>query len=209
MIQLNSNRLEEYITLREELIQSLAHSRNILNATATFMVASFAWYFGQAHEGRIAVSGFAIFLYLVLMLSMLLYTVTANQAFRVGAYIAVFWESRDSDRRLAWHRLNRRGPSGSFRIPNVASIVYFTAGVTVSALLGQSILARTARQFEPLVTVAMVGFVQIFLSLNISRYLREQRNYFEREWRRISESPALQSQIHDDYETIPSRIMLP
>ena len=93
MIQLNSNRLEEYITLREELIQSLTHSRNILNATATFMVASFAWYFGQMHEGRIAISGFVFFLYLVLLLSMVLYTVTANQAFRVGAYIAVFWET--------------------------------------------------------------------------------------------------------------------
>ena len=209
MVQLDSNRFEEYITLREELVQSLPHSRNILNATATFMIASFAWYFGHAYEARIAVSGFAFFIYLVLLLSMILYTVTAGQAYRVGSYIAVFWESRDPERHLAWLRLNRRGPSGSFRIPNVGSVVYCSAGMTVFVLLVISAFTRGTGQAEPIETATAIGLVQMFLALNISKYLREQRDYFEREWRHISESSQLQSQIHDGFETVFPRIIRP
>ncbi|OGZ96459.1 MAG: hypothetical protein A3J10_01250 [Candidatus Sungbacteria bacterium RIFCSPLOWO2_02_FULL_54_10] len=98
--QADYNRAEEYITLRDELRELLTHSRFILYVTSAFVVGALAWYMGKSETPYVGPAAFAFFLYAVLGLSCLIYINSFSQAFRIGGYIAVFWESRDPDIRL-------------------------------------------------------------------------------------------------------------
>lgn len=202
MIQADTNRFEEYIALRAELLQLLANSRQILYVTAAFMVASFAWYLGQPAATRIAISGFAFFLLLVLSLSAAIYTINTNQIYRIGGFLAVFWESRDPDRHLSWHRFNRRGPAGGF-LPDAAMLVYLSSTSITVILLVLTALTGQTRPPEPILPVMLLGIAEVLLFSQVSRYLRLRRDRLERDWRGIRGSRERQNEIHDEYETIP------
>ena len=203
MMQGNTNRYEEYIALRAELILLLTASRQIMYVTVAFLVASIAWYLGQPATDRIGVSAFTLFLYLGLLLSGTIYVINSNQVYRIGGFLAVFWDSRDSDRRLSWHRFNRRGPTGGF-LPDAATLVYVGSVLAIVGLETALVLARQTRPLEPTSVIILVGVAEVILFSQIGRYLRRQRDRFEIEWRRIRGSAERRAAIHDEYETIPS-----
>ena len=203
MVQRDANRFEEYIALRAELLQLLANSRQILYVTAAFMIASFAWFLGQPLPTRIAVSWFAFFLQLVLFLSAVIYSVNTSQVYRIGGFLAVFWESHDPERHLVWHRFNRRGPPGGF-LPDAAMLVYVSSTATTVLLIAIVAVARQIRPFEPATLAAITGIREAVAFSQLNRFLRRQRDRFELEWRMIRGSRERMDQIHDEYETIPS-----
>ncbi len=203
MIQENTNRYEEYIALRAELLLLLTTSRQIMYITAAFLVASIAWYLGQPATERISVSAFASFLYLGLLVSGAIYIINTSQVYRIGGFLAVFWESRDPDRRLLWHRFNRRGPTGGF-LPDAAMLIYVGSVLAVVSLEVALVLARQTRPLEPVSAVIIVGVGETVMFSQISRYLQRERDRFELEWRRIRGSTERREAIHEEYETIPS-----
>lgn len=203
MIQADANRWEEYNSLRMESVQLLAHGRNILTATATFLIVSFAWYLNQPQETRIAVSGFAAFGYIVLLLSAAVYTAITSQALRIGGFLAVFWESSDPDRRLMWHRFNRYGATGVF-VPDTAVLIYVSAALSITALIVMDIIAHRMHLFELATAVILFGLAEILIFTRIGRYIRGKRDAFEREWVLVRASREDQADTHRMYEAIPA-----
>lgn len=203
MMQENTNRYEEYIALRAELLVLLTTSRQIMYITAAFLVASIGWYLGQPIDQRIAVSAFAVFLYVGLLLSAAIYLINTSQVYRIGGFLAVFWESRDPDRRLFWHRFNRRGPAGGF-LPDAAMLVYTGSALTVVLLVAISAFTRQTRPFEPIAMIIVLGICVMIVFSQVNRYLHRERDRFEVEWRRIRGSAERRDAIHNGYETLPS-----
>lgn len=201
MRQADYNRAEEYITLRDELRELLAHGRFTLYVTSAFIVGALAWYMGKEDVPSIGPAAFAVFLYAVLGLSSLIYINSFSQAFRIGGYIAVFWESRDPDIRLTWHRFNRRGATGGY-LTGAAQIAYaFLASIVVGFLL--YMLAISPSQVRGWIWIVVVLGVGEILSFTLLRdYLRAEQLKFEREWRSIRASSTRQAGIHNEYELI-------
>ncbi|GEM_PF-2463329 len=207
MRQADYNRAEEYITLRDELRELLAHGRFILYATSAFIVGALAWYMGRSEMPYIGPAAFAFFLYAVLWLSCLIYISSFSQAFRIGGYIAVFWESRDGDRRMQWHRFNRRGATGGYLrgyLTGAAQIAYTVLASIVVGFLFY-MLTISPSQIRGLLWWAIIVGVGEALAFTLLRdYLRSEQVGFEQEWRAISASSERQNNIHGEYETFLS-----
>ncbi len=206
MRQADYNRAEEYITLRDELRELLAHGRFTLYATSAFIVGALAWYMGRSEAPYNGPAAF-FFLYAVLLLSCLIYISSFSQAFRIGGYIAVFWESRDADRRMQWHRFNRRGAIGGYLrgyFTGAAQIAYAVLAAIVVGFLLYT-LTITPSQIRGWIWLAVAWGVGELLAFTFLRdYLRNEQMRFEREWRAISVSPERQNSIHGEYETFLS-----
>lgn len=202
MRQADYNRAEEYITLRDELRELLAHGRFTLYITSAFIIGALAWYMGRSETPNIGPAAFAVFLYTVLWLSCLIYINSFSQAFRIGGYIAVFWESRDPDIRLTWHRFNRRGATGGY-LTGAAQIAYAALSAIVVGFL-LYMLAVSPSQIRGLIWPAVAWGVGEVLAFTLLRdYLRAEQMRFEREWRSICASATRQAGIHNEYEMIP------
>ena len=186
----------------------LSQSRQILYVATVFVIVAIGWYLTPATPPAVPLSIFTVFLYGVLDVSVIAYIVNMSQAYRIGGYIAVFWESRDPDMHLFWHRLNRRGPSGGF-LSNVAMAVYGGSMVAILSFFITAVFMRMTRPGESISLVLYFAFVHILLVWLLSRYLRRRRNGFEIEWRGIKDSPDAWRLIHARYEAEPTRIILP
>jgi hypothetical protein len=130
MRQADSTQFEEYITLRHEILQLWSHCRFVLYWTAVFIIVGLGWFFRQGwNPDRDLEAGmFSLFLLLLLAISCYVYCNNVWHIYYIGGYIAVFCESRDSERHLQWHRLNRRGGVKGLvlqRLPKDAVVVSF------------------------------------------------------------------------------------
>lgn len=203
MRQIDYNRAEEYITLRDELLQLQTFARQILYWTVLLIIGGFGWYVSRPVGERIPPFIFGVFLYALMLLSAGAYLIYINQVYRIGSYLAVFWESRDPDRRLKWHRFNRRGPVGGF-LPDTAVFVYSGTAFLVVIFVGfLTVAQRSPYHVTPNVGVMLSGLALSLLFPLLRDYLRNQRDRYEREWRIIRASSVRQETIHDEYETMP------
>ncbi len=205
MEQGNPTRLEEYATLREEMLSLFLHGRDILYRTIGLIIIALGGYAIQPEMRRlIPPAFFASFLIAVLFLSAITYSIAMDQAYRVGGYIAVFLESDDPERWLKWHRFNRHGPRGRFR-PNVDALVYMSMAFVILFFFGMFIYNGEVRSYSMIsIPIFCAGFVAFF-SFSMRKGLRNRRVEYENEWRLIRGSPARQAQIHQHYETMPPR----
>lgn len=203
-----STESDEYVSLRQEASILFTQSRQILYITTAFVIISIAWY-AVLTSSTIPLSVFVIFLYVVLDVSGVAYIVNTSQAYRIGGYLAVFWESYDSDVHLAWHRLNRLGPAGGF-LPNAATFVYTIDVMIVLAFFIVGIEARFAKPRDvTLAPVILIGVTHIIVALRLGIYLRKRRDEYELAWRKIKESSVEMLRIHSRYENVPSGIIIP
>ena len=102
-----STETTEYETLRDELLDLLRHSRQILYWTTGFVVVGMGWSFIQESAHNIPSWLFTVFLYLIVYVSVAAYIVNTQQVYRIGGFLAVFWDSYDPEKLRIWHRLNR------------------------------------------------------------------------------------------------------
>lgn len=205
MIQGNPTRLEEYATLREEMLTLFAHGRDVLYRTVGLIIIAIGLYAAQSETRKLVPpSLFTFFLLVVLALSATTYSIAIDQAYRVGSYIAVFWESNDPERWLIWHRFNRHGPPARFR-PNVDAAVYVSMTILILSFYAVFVYSK---ETDPYATV-VVGFFGSLLSGLFSvatpKRLRSRRLMYETGWRLIKGSPSRQAEIHRHYETLPPR----
>ena len=198
---------DEYVSLRQEALGLFAQSRQILYATTAFVIIALGWYAALTAPRVIPLWIFTIFLYMVLDISVVSYIINTNQAYRIGGYLGIFWESYDPDMRMAWHRMNRLGPAGGF-LPNAATFVYTVDAFIVLVFFIIGVQARLTRPHDILLfSVVLIGAGHIIMALRLGSYLRRQRDQFELAWRGIKESPDVWESIHARYEMIPSRIV--
>lgn len=203
MRQLDYNRAEEYITLRDELLNLQGFTRQILHWTIFLVIVGLGWYLNKLADERIELFAFAAFLYALIFLSVGAYLVYTNQIYRIGSYLAVFWESHDNDRRMQWHRFNRRGPVGGF-LPDTAVLIY--AGATIIVVGFVFFLTIYQGSSDNLIANIIVMVMGVGLATEFIRLrdnLRNQRNRYEREWKDIRASQERRNIIHASYETIP------
>lgn len=198
---------DEYISLRQEASILFTQSRQILYITTAFVIVALGWYATLTTSPTIPLWIFTLFLYGVLYVSGIAYVVNTNQAYRIGGYLAVFWESHDPDIHLAWHRLNRLGPPGGF-LPNAATVIYTADTLAILSFYLTGIFARLARPTDPLGLAVIAGIIQVLVGLWLGAYLRRRRDSYELAWREIRESPDRLQAIHSRYEAVPSRIIL-
>ncbi|MDP3772376.1 MAG: hypothetical protein Q8Q94_03315 [bacterium] len=204
-----STESDEYVSLRQEALGLFAQSRQILYITTAFVIVSIGWYAVLTAPPIIPLGAFVCFLYAVLDVSGVAYVVNTNQAYCIGGYLAVFWESHDPDVRLTWHRMNRLGPSGGF-LPNAATFVYAVDVGVVLAFFIIGVEARLTRPYSVMFApVVVVGIIEFVVALRLGAYLRRLRDGFEVEWRRIKESPTQMLRVHGRYEIVTSRIIVP
>lgn len=199
---------DEYISLRHEALGLFAQSRQILYITTAFVIVSVGWYATLTVPPSIPLWVFTLFLLVVLEVSGVAYVINTNQAYRIGGYIAVFWESFDQNMHLSWHRLNRLGPSGGF-LPSAATFVYVVDILIVLTFFIIGVDARLVKPRDPILPIVLIGLGHLILAIRLGAYLRQQRNQFEIAWREIKESPERWAAIHARYETIPTRILSP
>lgn len=205
MLQLDYNRAEEYISLRSEMQQLSAFARQILYWTVVVIIVALGWYFTKPVGERISTPVFALFLDFLIWISYDLYVVYVSQVYRIGGYIGVFWESRDTDRRLQWHRFNRRGPPGGFFRDSVL-LVYSGTSVLVALFTIYATIAEQPQRVTAMISAAIV-LIGLYMAIRFAggrRTLTDRRNRYEREWRRIRASRAFMDEIHDEYEMIPA-----
>ncbi len=203
-----STESDEYVSLRQEASILFTQSRQILYITTAFVVVALGWYAALAPPHAIPLWIFTLFLYGMLWISAVAYIINTNQAYRIGGYLAVFWESSDPDTHLAWHRMNRLGPAGGF-LPNAATVIYAASTLMILSFCVIGRLTHFGESLEPIRIPVVVGILQIAISLLLSRYLRYWRDNYELVWRQIKESPAEMLRVHGRYEVVPSRIIAP
>ena len=192
-----SKHFEEYNTLRQEMLELQSYCRQITYWTIVFVIAGLGWYLGK-RPAAIDVYLFAGFLLVILVASAIIYYTYTTQAFRIGSFIAVFWESREPTGRLFWHRFNRNGASsGTPLFPKGATFVY---ALTTALILFFSIF--TARPFDlyPDGVMILVHISVIIVVVFLMRRLETGRKKAEKEWKAIKESLDLQNKIHNFYE---------
>lgn len=201
MIQGNPTRLEEYATLRKEMLSLFAHGRDVLYRTIGLIILALAWYAIQAETRKmIPPSMFTVFLLAIEILSAITYSSAMDQAYRVGSYLAVFWESADPERWLMWHRFNRHGPRARFR-PNVDASVYVSLTIAILFFYGVFVYQDGVRSVLEMSVTLFLALFAVFFSLFMGRSLQGRRVEYETGWRLIKGSPARQAEIHRHYET--------
>ncbi|MBI4120139.1 MAG: hypothetical protein HY454_01605 [Parcubacteria group bacterium] len=207
----DAGRFEEYITLRQEMLELHSFCRQILYWTVALVIAGLGWYLALLQSQNPAsipiVSGslFAILLLVALFLSFVVYNRYLLLIFRVGSFIAVFWESRDPERGLMWHRCNRKTPSileyrpQSLRgfVLSTAVIIYIILVFTILVIFeffGVGVSSRAQEWVKwSLVLLDVTAFCS---SVGIIRYLTRE---YEKDWIKIRASPELQDTIHSLY----------
>ena len=199
---------DEYVTLRNEMLTLLAHARQMLYWTTGFVIASIGWYVGNESARHVPLWIFTSFLFMVLYVSCFAYGVNTSQVYRIGGFLAVFWESHDSEKYRMWHRLNRRGPADGF-LPDVAAFIYTTDVVIVLGFFLVGLATGENLRWNTFSIVIPVGLATVSFFSQLGVYLKWQRDEYEREWKAIKESPGKMRAIHRHYETLPSRIILP
>ena len=201
MQQGDSNRFEEYIALRAELMLLLMHSRQILYWSIAFVILALGWYAGSQTAKEIHIYVFTTFLLLVLAVSAVNYSINTIQVYRIGGYLGVFWDSSDPDRHLLWQRFNRMGPPGGF-LPDAAAVVYtFTSLVVLGFFLVEAVKSPNVSLYT-MIMVSLINIIFAILFSRLSWWLRNHRNQIEHDWVLIRASEERQQQIHDAYETI-------
>ena len=200
MVQADPTRLEEYLSLRQEMLSLFLHGRDVLYWTIGFVILALGWYAAQSEVRKLIVPYvFTLFLLGVLILSAITYSVAMGQAYRIGSYIAVFWESGDLDRWLRWHRFNRHGPVGGF-LANSGVSVYVSASLFVMFFFGVFVYAGEV-PITFVVSVSVLGLAAVRgFPYFVGTRLRDRRMDFEQGWRLIAGSPARQAQIHALYD---------
>lgn len=203
MRQVNYNRAEEYITLRSEMQLLSSFARQILYWSVLLVIGGLGWHLNKPANERIPAVAFSFFMYLLVALSCVGYVIYTNQVYRIGSYLAVFWESGDSDRRMQWHRFNRKGTPGGF-LPDAAVFVYSgTAGLIVLFLGFLTFYPQLTREAMANMSMVFFGTGLAFYFPRLRFYLQTQRDKYEREWRIIRASSVRRAEIHDEYETVP------
>lgn len=203
MQQGNATRFEEYITLRQEMLEMHSFCRHILYWTVLLVIAALAWHLGTESAIRVSGHGLAVLLFTGLIVSVATYSIYMMHVYRLGSFIAVFWESRQPERALRWHRFNRRARTvvPELRHANAIShapiVVYAGTAFVVLVVvewLGSpaSVYVRTAMR-----SLFFIAFLFPFVSVWAARRVRRR---FEDAWERISEEPSLQDAIHSHYE---------
>lgn len=209
MRQADYNRAEEFITLRDELLRLWDRAYQILHWTIFVVIVGMAWYLGKPASERIVMYAFALFLYALVGLSIGAYLVYTNQIWRIGSYLAVFWESRDNDRRMQWHRLNRRGPIGGF-LPDTAILIYSGAfGLVALFVLFLTSGNQSAGEIMRNISLAMIGSIFAVWVTGLRDNLRYHRDRYEREWREIRAAEERMNTIHAAYEMVPTGVLAP
>ncbi len=198
---------DEYTTLRNESITLFAHARQLLYWTTGFVVAGIGWYTIHEAARNISLGLFTFFLFSVLLVSATAYVVNANQVYRLGGFLAIFWESYEPEARRIWHRFNRQGPAGAF-LPDV-TIIYVANAVIISVFFIAAVVTGQMRQWNPVSSIIIMGLAEIWLFSQLGWYLILERDWYEAEWRAIKESPERIREIHSHYETVPSMIIRP
>lgn len=199
---------DEYITLRNEMLTLFAHARQMLYWTTGFVIASIGWYIGNESAWHLPLWMFTLFLFAVLGVSCFAYAVNTIQVYRIGGFLAVFWESHEVGKYRIWHRVNRRGPGGGFLL-DVATMVYTGDAVIVLGFFMAGLATGEAFRWNMFSSVSACGLGAILAFSQLSSYLRSRRDTYETELRAIKESPAKMKAIHSRYETMPSKIVLP
>lgn len=89
---------DEYTTLRNEMMMLFTHARQMLYWTTGFVVAGMGWYVNQeSTHTAIPPWLFTFFLFAILLVSAIAYVVNTNQVYRIGGFLAVFWESHNPE----------------------------------------------------------------------------------------------------------------
>lgn len=206
MHQGDPNRLEEYVTLRDELRELHIHGRQILYWTSALVFAALAWFLGKSEVPHIGPALFAFFLILVLAASFLMYINSLSQAFRIGGYLAVFWESRDQDRRLKWHRFNRRGAPGGL-LTLAAQLAYAALSLLIVLFLLYSFETASVENRSLIILITIFGVVEMGAFTQLNNILRNRQKDYEDEWLEIRASRTRQDEIHDAYDTYRNRLI--
>jgi 4-amino-4-deoxy-L-arabinose transferase-like glycosyltransferase len=165
------------------------------------MIAGIGWYIGQTSI-RFHAYGIGVILLLAIFLSSQIYFGYLSLIFRVGSYIAVFWESFDPERGLQWHRFARNTQFQPNMVVHVN--IYRSAACIVFVIL--FLFGFT----EPITFMwVILLIIMIVLFLYILGVLQElpdsvshRRIADEKEWRRLKESEEEQKRIHRLYETL-------
>jgi hypothetical protein len=207
----SSGRFEEYITLRQEMLELLAFCRQILYWTVVFVAGAIAWHMSN-YPSKLTVSPlvFTFFLGGGLLLAFGVYALSLDQMYRVGSFLAVFWESRDPARGLTWHRLNRRGQVGRGPVPDIGVAVMAMASLFVGTLpmlyylFPPSSSASGMVDTRDIVTGLTVGAAEAgFFWWGLRWWLKRRRLESEQRWRVIKADASRQGNIHDYFEGQP------
>ncbi len=194
---------EEYVTLRQEMLETHSFCRNILYWTVLAVIAALVWHLGTESASRVSGHGLAVLLFAGLITSVAAYSLGMMHVHRLGSFIAVFWEPRRPERVLRWHRFNRRAREvvpelrHANAISHAPAVMY--AGAAAVVLVAIEWLGSPA---APQVRIVMRGlFVIAFLFPFVSIWAaRRVRRRFEDAWQRISAEPSLQDAIDARYE---------
>ncbi len=206
MQQDNTNRYEEFITLRDEMRDLFTNSRQILYWTTGLVIAAFGWFLTPSEQAKVDVHVFVLFLYLSLFISAFSFAVNMNQIYRIGGYIAVFWDSRDTERGLLWHRFNRRGVVGGY-LPDAAALIYTVLAGMITAFFVVFIVVSHGRPMMFSIWVVLFGIAETVGFSQMSRIITTFRDNFEAEWIELKISTERQNEIHNVYE--PPRLIVP
>ncbi len=213
MNQGDTGRFEEYITLRQEILELHSFCRQILYWTVTLVIAGLGWYLAQPQPQNstlapvISGSLFAILLLTALLLSFLVYNRYLLLLFRAGSFIAVFWESRNPERGLIWHRFNRKAPGilkhrhKSLRgfVLHTAAIVYFALAIAVVVV--SEFFGETGPLFLSWFKLGFWLFDMVAFSCS-ARVVRYYTQQYEEDWIKIKTAPELQDAIHNLYRDV-------
>lgn len=206
MRQGDPNRLEEYVTLRDELRELHVHGRQILYWTSAFVFAALAWFLGKSEVPQIGPALFAFFLLMVVFASAMMYANSLSQAFRIGGYLAVFWESRDQDRRLKWHRFNRRGAPGGL-LTLAAQLAYAALALLIVLFLVYSFKTGPMENHRSIILITLWGVVEMGVFTQLNNVLKNRQRTYEDQWLAIRASRAKQEEIHDAYDIYRDRLI--
>jgi hypothetical protein len=202
MNQGNATRFEEYATLRQETLELAAFTRQVLYWTVFLVVGVLGWYITQPHS--FPAYGLAILLLLALFASSQIYFGYLFLIFRVGGYLAVFWESSQSERGLQWHRFSRHSsvvPGQTIHTPGEIYVYMVDVVFVVLFILGFA--ERKTLTWFVLLPVMFIVFLSVRKKLKeLPESVLRRRIDEEKGWKKVKESPEEQKQIHRLYETL-------
>ena len=197
-----TGRFEEYITLRQEILELHAFCRQILYWTVLLVIVGLGWYIGKPANSSTnpGVSGgeVAILLLLAMLLSFFIHFYYIISIERASVYLAVFWESSDSERGLKWNRFIREGAVGPRILPHTVMGVY-----ALSALIVAFYPLIKEGGNVPIALAIALAFFDILVFVILTYLWRSIGNGFRERWLEIKESQTYQEDIHKLYEKIP------
>jgi len=198
-----SSRFEEYITLRDELLRLQAFCRQILYWSMSLVFLGLGWYLrdqGSDPQSSRGMPGdvFGLFLLLALLMSNIVYNSQYTAQYRVGTYLAVFWESSNEQRRLRWHRFNRNAPGVQtiFLYRHIGALIYTTAALAIAFVIywfGQNNGGVWTGSMWVLAIIDICTFI------SLSENVQTRREEDEKNWILIKKDSEMQKSIHRYY----------